>query len=416
MNINIIGLGYVGLPTAVLFASKGIKVIGVDINPKIINKINTGNAHIVEPGLQEMLRTIVNSGYLKAVSIPQPADVFIIAVPTPITKDKLPDLNAFESALRSIAPFIQKGNLIIIESTVPLKTTKNAAYTLSQMRADLTFPLDEKKVSDISIAYCPERVLPGDIIRELVETPRIIGGLNEASAHYAAEVYRLFCKRELILTDALTAEMIKLTENSYRDVSIAFANEISMLCDEYKINAREVIELANHHPRVNILNPGSGVGGHCIPIDPWFIVSTFPEKARLIRMAREVNDAKTEYIFQQILDKAKNDEKYKIAILGISYKANVEDIRESPAIKIINKLINSDNLHLYITDPYVEKLPEELERIESINFVSLEEAILLADIIVILTGHDQYKSLKDKIFLANKYIIDTTGITDVSKK
>lgn len=412
MNINIIGLGYVGLPTAVLFASNGIQVIGVDINTEIVNKINNGSSHITEPGLEEMLSNAVKSGHLKAVSKPQRADVFIIAVPTPLMENKLPNLNAFETALSSIAPLLQKDNLIIIESTVPLKTTQNVAYKLSQMRPELTFPLTgESEISDINIAYCPERILPGHILRELVETPRIIGGLNKASAYHATEIYRIFCKGELILTDALTAEMVKLVENSFRDVNIAFANEISMLCDDYKINVRDVITLANHHPRVDILNPGPGVGGHCIPIDPWFLVNTFTDKARLIRTAREVNDVKTEYIYQQITEKAKNYANCKIAILGISYKANSNDLRESPAIKIITKLVTINNYSLYVVDPWFNKLPEELHNFEAINFIPLSEAILVADIIVILTGHDQYKSLKDNISLTNKCIIDTTGIT-----
>lgn len=410
MKISVLGLGYVGLPTAALFASKGIQVTGFDINQRLIEIINSGDVHISEPGLREMVKTVVSSGYLKAVDSLQAADVFIIAVPTPINDDKSPNLMAFEQAIGLIAPILQKGNLVIIESTVPLKTVEATAYTFSRMRPDLSFPLKQALQADVGIAYCPERVLPGQTLHELRTNARTIGGLNEASVSHAAKIYRIICEGELQLTDALTAEMVKLIENAYRDVNIAFANELSMLCDEYEINVHQIIDLANRHPRVNILNPGSGVGGHCIPIDPWFIVDAFPEKARIIRTAREVNDAKTAYVLQQIIDEAKNYKTPKIAILGISYKANIDDYRESPALKIIRQLLHLDNI-MYIADPYFKELPQRLNEVACLNFVSMEEAILAADIVVILVGHDQIRALSNKS-LQGKRVIDAVGIVN----
>jgi UDP-N-acetyl-D-mannosaminuronic acid dehydrogenase len=410
MKISVLGLGYVGLPTAALFASKGIQVTGFDINQQLIDIINSGDVHISEPGLKEMVKSVVSTGYLKAVNSLQAADVFIIAVPTPINDDKSPNLMAFEQAIGLIAPILQKGNLIIIESTVPLKTVEATAYTFSKMRPDLAFPVKQALQADIAIAYCPERVLPGQTLHELRTNARTIGGLNEISASRAAEVYRLICEGELLLTDALTAEMVKLIENAYRDVNIAFANELSMLCDECEINVHQIIDLANRHPRVNILNPGPGVGGHCIPIDPWFIVDAFPERARIIRTAREVNDTKTAYVLQQIIDEAKNYKSPKIAILGISYKANIDDFRESPALRIIQQLLHLDNI-MYIADPYFKELPQGLNEMACLNFVSIEEAILAANIVVILVGHDQIRALSNES-LQGKRVIDTLGIVN----
>ncbi len=414
MKISVLGLGYVGLPTAALFASKGIQVTGFDINQRLIDIINSGDVHISEPGLKEMVNTVVSTGYLKAVNSLQAADVFIIAVPTPINEDKSPNLIAFEQAISLIAPILKKDNLVIIESTVPLRTVEAAAYTLSKMRPDLIFPVQQALQADIAIAYCPERVLPGQTLHELRTNPRTIGGLNKISASRAAEVYRLICEGELLLTDALTAEMVKLIENAYRDVNIAFANELAMLCDKCEINVHQIIELANRHPRVNILNPGPGVGGHCIPIDPWFIVNAFPEDARIIRTAREVNDAKTAYVLQKIISEAKNYKSPKIAILGISYKANIDDSRESPALKIIRQLLYLDNI-MYIADPYFKKLPQGLHETARLNFVSMEEAILAADIVVILVGHDQMSALSNRS-LKGKHVIDAVGIVNILKQ
>ncbi|MDF2867678.1 MAG: udg, partial [Gammaproteobacteria bacterium] len=293
----------------------------------------------------------------------------------------------------------------------PLRTVEATACTFSKMRPDLAFPLKQALQADITIAYCPERVLPGQTLHELRTNARTIGGINETSAGRAAEVYRLICEGELLLTDALTAEMVKLIENAYRDVNIAFANELAMLCDECEINVHQIIDLANRHPRVNILNPGPGVGGHCIPIDPWFIVDAFPEKSRIIRTAREVNDAKTAYVLQQIVDEAKNYKCPKIAILGISYKANIDDFRESPALRIIQQLLHLDNI-MYIADPYFKELPRGLNEVACLNFVSMEEAILAADIVVILVGHDQIRTLSNKS-LQGKRVIDTVGIMNI---
>lgn len=411
MIINVIGLGHVGLAIATLFASKGMQVIGVDVNQNIITKLNQGNFFFNEPGLNEILKSVIECGNFQAFTTPRSADVFIIAVPTPICSDKKPDLTSFENALNSIAPFLKKGNLVVIESTIPIDSINKSVKLLSQVRPDLNFSSEDEQQNDIAIAYCPERVLPGKTLSELIKLDRIIGGLKKTCGLYAAEVYRIFCEGNLFITNARTAEMVKLAENAYRDVNIAFANELSMLCDAHHIDVLEVIALANQHPRVNILKPGPGVGGHCIPVDPWFLVDSCPEKARLIQTARKVNDAKITYVYEKILNEIDRNENSCIAILGLAYKGDVDDTRESPAVQIILQLLKIKTVSLFVTDPNVTQLPYLLNNQPNLFLVSLNDAIQNASVIAILARHKEYHDLLENFDLRNKSLIDATGIT-----
>jgi UDP-N-acetyl-D-mannosaminuronic acid dehydrogenase len=344
-TISMIGLGYIGLPTATLFASRKKKVIGVDINQHAVDTINQGKIHIVEPDLDMLVQAAVASGYLRATTVPEPADAFLIAVPTPFTDGHKPDLNCVRAAAQAIAPVLSKDNLVILESTSPVGTTEKLAQWLAEARPDLSFPQQAGEAADVQIAYCPERVLPGRVVHELVDNDRVIGGMTRAANFMAAALYKIFVRGELIATNVRTAEMCKLAENSFRDVNIAFANELSMICDKLDIDVRELIHLANRHPRVNILQPGAGVGGHCLAVDPWFIVDKTPDEAQLIRTAREVNDSKADWVLGKI-DQAVGQavasgaaaEAVKIACLGLAYKANVDDLRESPALSIVQAL------------------------------------------------------------------------------
>ena len=413
-TISVIGLGYIGLPTAALFAASKKKVLGVDINQLVVDTINAGKIHIVEPHLQDMVRTSVADGTLRAAVQPEQADVFLVAVPTPVALSESekaipsPDLQYIESAARAISKVLKKGDLVILESTSPVGTTEKMACWLAANRADLTFPHTHGDESDIRVAYCPERVLPGQVIRELVENDRIIGGMTKACSAAAIRTYKTFVEGECIVTDARTAEMVKLTENSSRDVSIAFANELSMLCETLDINVWELIGLANRHPRVNILKPGSGVGGHCIAVDPWFIVSDRPEKSRLIHTARLVNDSKPDWIIAKVkeaiesLFNKKPIQEIVIACLGLAFKPNIDDLRESPSLYITQQLIDSTDCKIYVVEPNIEEMPANLS--SKAVFSNLEDAVKLADIVVILTNHDEFSHLdcnvnKDKVIL-----------------
>ncbi|KZX77653.1 UDP-N-acetyl-D-mannosaminuronic acid dehydrogenase, partial [Oleiphilus sp. HI0009] len=321
-SVCVMGLGYIGLPTASLLGTKGYQVTGVDVSPKVVETINQGKIHIVEPDLDLLVKSAVNSGNLKASLEPCKADVFIIAVPTPFKEGYEPDLSYVEQATRNIAPFVESGNLVILESTSPVGTTDLVAKILSEAGHDTQ--------GDVFVAHCPERVLPGRILIELVQNDRIVGGINEASTDAAATFYKEFVSGEVLETSAKTAELSKLTENSFRDVNIAFANELSLICDQEHIDVWELISLANRHPRVNILQPGPGVGGHCIAVDPWFIIHRNPEQAKLIRTAREVNDHKPEWVISKVREKAERFKRPVIACLGLAFKADVDDLRESP--------------------------------------------------------------------------------------
>lgn len=396
-EVCVLGLGYVGLPTASIIATKEIKVHGIDINPLVVESINNGNIDINEPGLKTLIQTGINSRNLRAYTTPKEADVFIIAVPTPINDEKKADISHIENAAESIVDKIKSGNLIILESTSPPGTTKKILIPILE-KSGL------KAGEDIFVAYCPERVLPGNIIEELIHNTRIIGGINKKSAEMAKELYEIFVKADIHLTDVSTAEMVKLMENTYRDVNIALANELLKIAHHSDFNVWEVIKYANMHPRVNIHSPGGGVGGHCIPVDPWFIVEKFPLTSRIISQARKINDEMPEFTYKVLLKRLKqnNIKKAKISLLGVAYKANISDTRESPALKIIELIKNNPDLSLSIYDPYVKDFKYELS--------NLEYALKDSDCILVYTDHPEFKNISPKQIsklVKTKLIIDT---------
>lgn len=408
-TISVIGLGYIGLPTAAAFAEHGLNVIGVDVNKKAVEIINQGNIHIVEPDLDVVVKKCVNEGKLRATLTPEPADAFLIAVPTPFKGDDYePDLSYIESASKAIAPVLKKGDLVILESTSPVGATEQMAEWLAEARPDLTFPQQNGEQSDIRIAHCPERVLPGQVMRELIDNDRIIGGMTQKCSDAAVALYKVFVKGDCIVTNARTAEMCKLTENSFRDVNIAFANELSIICDKLNINIWELISLANRHPRVNILQPSCGVGGHCIAVDPWFIVNKTPDLAKLIHTARLVNDNKPEWVIGKVneavieaLQKTgKSINEVKIACLGLAFKPDIDDLRESPALKITEKLAEKYPNQILVVEPNIKELPKSLKSL-GLNLVILSDAIDNADILVVLVAHKNFLKLqaKDVIYL-----------------
>lgn len=415
-RISVIGLGYIGLPTAAILASRKIQVIGVDINMDTINAINRGQVHIVEPELDIIVNAVVTQGYLRASNTPEPADAFLITVPTPFREDYHADLSYVETACLSLAPVLMPGNLIILESTSPVGTTELIAKWLANIRPDLSFPQTAGENADIRIAHCPERVMPGHILKELVQNDRIIGGMTTKCTKRAVELYTLFVEGSCIETNARTAELCKLAENSFRDVNIAFANELSIICDKLNIDVWELIHLANHHPRVTILKPGPGVGGHCISVDPWFIVSQTPEEARLIRTAREVNDAKPLWVIQKVNEKIaeclqenphKTARDVTILCFGLTFKANIEDLRESPALTIAEKIADNHPGPLYVAEPYITELPTSLKNKAELK--EAESALEEADVVLILVEHKQFSFIFNKITPRTK-IIDTRGV------
>jgi UDP-N-acetyl-D-mannosaminuronic acid dehydrogenase len=404
-----VGLGYIGLPTAAIIASRGIEVIGIDVNPDAVAIINSGAVHIVEPDLDIIVRSVVTTGNLRATTKAEPADAFLIAVPTPFNLDRSPDLSFIKAASHSIAAVLTKGNLVVLESTSPVGTTELLADWLAAVRPDLTFPQNAGVDADIQIAYCPERVLPGQVLQELVNNDRIIGGMTNHCAGRAEELYKIFVKGECIVTSARTAELCKLTENAYRDVNIAFANEMSMVCDTLNINVWELIELANRHPRVNILTPGPGVGGHCIAIDPWFIVDSAPDLALLIRTAREVNESKPGYVVQKVLKQANRFKRPTISCFGLSFKANIDDLRESPALDIVKTLAKADIGEILVVEPNITELPDSLKIFDKLRLVSIGEALKSSDIIIGLVDHTEFRTIESST-LNEFVVIDTRGM------
>ncbi|MBV7486187.1 UDP-N-acetyl-D-mannosamine dehydrogenase [Bordetella sp. BOR01] len=397
-TISVIGLGYIGLPTAAVLASRRVKVIGVDINQHAVDTINQGKIHIVEPELDMVVQSTVTQGYLRATTKPEPADAFLIAVPTPFKGDHEPDLSYVRAATEAISSVLKKGDTVILESTSPVGTTEQVVQWLSELRPDLALPLPGSTDSDVYVAYCPERVLPGQVVRELVENDRIIGGINAQSTEKARAVYRLFVEGELLASNARTAEMSKLTENAFRDINIAFANELSLICDRLDINVWELIKLANHHPRVNILQPGAGVGGHCIAVDPWFIVDKTPEQARMVRMAREVNDGKPKWVadrvqaaVEQVVTSGKKLEDVTVALLGLAFKPDIDDLRESPALHITEAVLGSLRCKFKIVEPYIEEMPRDLREYE---LSSLDDALATADVVAVLVSHTPFREAK----------------------
>jgi UDP-N-acetyl-D-mannosaminuronic acid dehydrogenase len=398
-----IGLGYIGLPTAALMASKGLQVVGVDVNPDTVKILNEGKVHIVEPDLDELVYNVVQDGSLRATTTPEEAEVFIIAVPTPFTDGFKPDLSYIKSACESIAPKLKEGNLVILESTSPVGATDKMSAWLSELRPDLNVAgqdgVDDENVT-LSLAHCPERVLPGKVLEELVSNDRVIGGITEKCSLLAAEFYAKFVEGTCVITNARTAEMAKLTENSFRDVNIAFANELSMICEKFDINVWELIELANRHPRVNILQPGCGVGGHCIAVDPWFIVDSAPELTKVIHAARLVNDGKPHWVVQQV-DKMvtdfllKNPSKgikdVKISCYGLAFKPNIDDLRESPALEIAEMLSEKYSGQVSVVEPNINALPPRSSLNKSSSKLVSQEDAGKADVKVVLVAHDSFK-------------------------
>ena len=408
-KVSVIGLGYIGLPTAAVIASRGIEVVGVDINQHAVDTINAGEIHIVEPDLDIVVRSVVTVGKLRATTTAEPAEAFMVAVPTPFKgDDHSPDLSYIEAAAKTIAPVLEKGNLVILESTSPVGATEKMAGWLKEYRPDLSFPQDKGDSADIKVAHCPERVLPGYVLQELVTNDRVIGGMSKACSDRAVQLYKTFVKGECIITGARTAEMAKLTENSFRDVNIAFANELSVICDKLKINVWELIKLANRHPRVDVLNPGPGVGGHCIAVDPWFIVNSCPDEARLIEQARLTNDAKPHYVIEQITKAADEFKRPVIACLGLAFKADIDDLRESPALQIVSDLADKNIGEIIAVEPNIDALPKKLAD-KGIAFASLESALDKANVVVVLVDHQEFKSA-DRSQFAAKVVIDTRGI------
>jgi len=414
-TISVIGLGYIGLPTAAMFASRKVQVVGVDVNLAAVDKINRGEIHIVEPDLDIVVQSVVAGGYLRATTEAEPADAFLVAVPTPFKgEDHEPDLSYIQAACKNIAPVLKPGNLVVLESTSPVGATEKMADWLAAERPDLSFPQDQGEQSDIRIAHCPERVLPGKVMQELVSNDRVIGGLTARCSDAARSLYKLFVQGDCVITHARTAEMAKLTENSFRDVNIAFANELSVICDELDIDVWELISLSNRHPRVNILQPGPGVGGHCIAVDPWFIVSSAPDIAKLIRTARDVNDAKPGWVVEKVHAAVgaylmKHPEMsaadVTIACYGLAFKPDIDDLRESPALDIAQDLVRSHAGTVLTVEPNIGTLPDGLS--DSV-LTSLEEARSKADVHVMLVDHREFTAAD----APTGPIVDARGVWD----
>ena len=409
-RLAILGMGYIGLPTAVVLATRGIEVVGVDVNQDRVSAVSRGEVPFTEPDLAVAVSGAVAMGRLTATTETPEADAYIIAVPTPFNGDHSADLSYVRAAVLDIAPRLRPGNIVVLESTSPPGTTERIREWISEVRPDLRMPHDGDTRSDISIAHCPERVLPGRIMIEIVTNDRIVGGLTPRCAERAASIYRVFAQGEILLTDAASAEMAKLVENAYRDVNIAFANELSLISKSLHIDVWEVIKLANRHPRVNILNPGPGVGGHCIPVDPWFIVSAAPQLSPLLRTAREVNDHRPHHVANQVVAKAERFRSPTIACLGLTFKANVDDTRESPAIEVVGLIAKAlPDTDILVSDPFVETIPQALSSYRNLRLESARQAVESADIVVLLVEHEPFKSLRHTR-LGGKVIYDTRGV------
>lgn len=413
-TISVVGLGYIGLPTAAIIASRKRHVIGVDVSQQAVATINRGGVHIVEPDLDMLVHAAVLGGYLRATLTPEPADAFILAVPTPFKGDHEPDLSYIKAACLAIAPVLKSGDLVILESTSPVGATEQMANWLADARADLTFPQMAGEASDIRIAHCPERVLPGQVLRELVHNDRVIGGMTPRCSEVAANLYSIFVEGECVITDMRTAEMCKLAENSFRDVNIAYANELSMICDTLGVNVWELIRLANRHPRVDILQPGPGVGGHCIAVDPWFIVSQAPDQAQLIRTARQVNDSKPAWVIDKISQlvnelsaaTGKSRSAIRIACFGLSFKANIDDLRSSPALAITLEVARLFPGQVIAIEPHIAEAPRRLQeaKVPLVSYVDGCEA----DILLLLVDHKVFKLNKIKL-REDQRILNTRG-------
>src|SRR6266478_839115 len=406
-KIEVIGLGYIGLPTAALIASRGMQVVGVDTNPDVVKTVASGAIHIAEPDLDGLVQKVVSNGSLIVTTEPEKADVFMIAVPTPIDSANRPDLTCVMAAVERITDLLAPGNLVILESTSPVGTTEIIAKRIVERRPDLSVGPPNGGAS-ISVAYCPERVLPGRILTELVNNDRCIGGVTTMCTRRAQRFYKTFVRGACVATTARTAELVKLTENAYRDTNIAFANELSLICDHYEINVWEAIDLANRHPRVNVLRPGPGVGGHCIAVDPWFIVESAPDLARLIKTSREVNDSMIAWTVERATALIEEHPYANVACCGLAFKANVDDLRESPGLEVAHQLASRYGARIKIVEPYIRKLPSQIAE-HGAELTDLDEAIRTCEIAIVLVDHDHFKMipLAERRHLA---VIDTRGI------
>lgn len=407
-TVTVIGLGYIGLPTAAMIASRGMRVTGVDINEEVVRTIASGSIHIAEPDLDGLVQKVVTNNSLTVTTEAKAADVFIIAVPTPINSDKSADMHSVIAAAESITHLLKPGNLVILESTSPIGTTERIAKRIIEMRPDLSIGPGEKDQSGIFLAYCPERVLPGRILHELANNDRCIGGVTPSCARRAQRFYKTFVRGACIATSARAAELVKLSENAFRDMNIAFANELSLICDRFDINVWEVIDLANRHPRVNILRPGPGVGGHCIAVDPWFIVESAPDLARVVRTSREVNDSKIDWTIERAISLIEEHPYADIACCGLAFKPNVDDLRESPALKVALQLASRYGSRVRLVEPNIRNLPAEFHETGA-KLTDLDEAIETCEIAIILVDHDQFKTvpLAERRHMA---VLDTRGI------
>ncbi len=395
-RVCVIGLGYIGLPTAGLLASRGFEVLGVDIVKEVVDSVNRGETHIVEPDLQFLIQANVKSGALRATNKPENADIFLISVPTPFKENHKPDIGYVEAAFESICPVLKKGNLVVLESTSPVGTTEKMAQLIAKRRPDLVSSKSEKTLGlQIHLAYCPERVLPGSILRELIENDRVVGGICEVATNAAVGFYRKFVTGKILQTDSRTSEMTKLTENAFRDVNIAFANELSRVCEKLDIDVWNLISFANHHPRVKILRPGPGVGGHCIAVDPWFIVDSAPEVTPLLQNARAVNDSQPHHTFLKIkpyLDKLEKSGSG-IAVLGLAFKPNIDDLRESPAVEVTKIIAENFSGPIWAAEPHVSKLPSELARFKNVHLSDYRTSLREAGLVIVLVMHDVFRDL-----------------------
>ncbi|MCC7394348.1 MAG: UDP-N-acetyl-D-mannosamine dehydrogenase [Sphingomonadaceae bacterium] len=408
LAVTVVGLGYIGLPTAAVIARSGAKVLGIDVAQNVVDTVNDGRVHIEEVDLHGLVQGVVSRGMLRAAIAPEAADVFVIAVPTPIRAGHQPDISYVLDAARTIAPVIKAGDLVILESTSPIGTTEQVAELLAEARRDLKIPGHCAGSSDVFIAYCPERVLPGRILIELVDNDRVIGGITPRCARKAMAFYRRFVRGACLTTSARAAEMVKLVENSYRDVNIAFANELSMIADNMGIDVWEVIRLANRHPRVNILQPGPGVGGHCIAVDPWFLVAGDPDNSHIIRTAREVNEAKKDFVIGRAMRMIEESGAERIACLGLAFKPNIDDFRESPAVSVAAALAKIYGARIELVEPFAQALPMEFAGTGA-QLVELDDALAGADMLILLVDHDLFKSIPlDE--RADKIVYDTRGL------
>jgi UDP-N-acetyl-D-mannosaminuronic acid dehydrogenase len=407
-KVAVIGLGYIGLPTAALIASRGIQVVGIDTKEDVVRTVAAGAIHISEPDLDGLVQKVVSSGSLVTSTKPQPADVFIIAVPTPIDGSNRPDLTSVNAAVESMLDVLAPGNLVILESTSPIGTTEGIAKRITERRPDLHIDTNGKDEACVSVAYCPERVLPGRILTELINNDRCIGGITPWCTRRAQRFYKMFVRGACVPTTARAAELVKLTENAFRDTNIAFANELSLICDRFDINVWEVIDLANRHPRVNVLRPGPGVGGHCIAIDPWFIIDSAPDLARVMRTSRDVNTSKTMLVIQRAQALIEDHPYANVACCGLTFKANIDDLRESPAMEVALHLAAKYGSRIKVVEPNLRGLPLELEKYGA-EFLGIDEALRSCEIAILLVDHDEFKMVP----LAERRhldVIDTRGI------